>query len=300
MQKRKKISVVMGGVSNEREISLQSGANAVKALESLGLYDVAPVVLDGEDISSIPADTDVAFLALHGGWGENGGIQKALDALKLPYTGPGAEASRLAMDKIATKKVLDSSGVPTAPWCVAEDAAAPALEFPVVVKPPCDGSSVGISKASGMEEYRRAVAEAVKIDGARALVEKFIPGREFTVGILPDFTALPAIEIVTPSSWYGYEEKYLSDKTQYCFQDEVAEPFPGNLQATAKAAYRALGCRGVARVDFRATPAGEVFVLELNTLPGMTSHSLVPKACAKVGISFPDLCKMSVEAAVYG
>lgn len=294
-----KVAVLMGGVSSEREISLQSGKNALEALRSLGIYDVTGVDLTAESLSGMPSGVDVAFLALHGGWGENGGVQSALDALKIPYTGPGADASRIAMDKIATKELLDAARVPTAAWYQIQsgEEAKCSFDYPVVVKPPCDGSSVGISKACNADGFRQAVEEAMKIDGKRVLVEKFIPGREFTVGILPDGRALPVVEIVTPHSWYGWEEKYLSTETRYEFPQL---PWNEKLQHLAVEAYNAAGCRGVVRVDFRVTSRGEAFVLELNTLPGLTSHSLVPKACAKAGISFAQLCRISVETASYG
>ncbi|MCQ2388952.1 MAG: D-alanine--D-alanine ligase [Kiritimatiellae bacterium] len=282
----KKVCVLMGGTSNERAVSLQSGANVVKALEALGKYEVVPVRLDADSVDAVPA-CDAAFLALHGGYGENGGVQAALNARGIPYTGPGAAASKLAMDKIETKKALEKAGVPTAAWAVVADPAAPApLPFPCVVKPPRDGSSVGISKATDEASFRAALAEALKVDGREALVEAYVPGREMTVAVL-NGKAFPVVEICAPGGWYGYKEKYLSDETTYPFPDDAFLP---EMQRLAVAAYDACGCRGVTRVDFRVTDAGEMFVLELNTVPGMTAHSLVPKAAAKTGLDFPALC----------
>lgn len=306
MQLFRKIAVLMGGTSNEREVSLVTGRNVAQGLADAG-FDVAPVVLDSDALPPLPPDVDACYVALHGGWGENGGAQRALDALAIPYTGPGAEASRVAMDKIETKRALDSAGVPTAPWRVVGDADADLAEdalplpLPVVVKAPRDGSSVGVYRVSEFAQWRDAVRRAVAIDreksggAGEALVEAFIPGRETTVGVLGR-TALPVVEIVAPGGWYGYEEKYNSNETRYAFPDD---PFLPEMQRLALAAFNALGCRGVTRVDFRIDPDGRMFVLELNTSPGMTGHSLVPKAAQKAGVEFPELCRRIVEAAAH-
>ena len=303
----KKVAVLMGGTSNERAVSLVSGTNVADALASLHEFEVVPVVLDADNLDALPADVDVCYIALHGGWGENGGVQAALDARGIPYTGPGARASRLAMDKIETKKVLDAAGIPNAPWCVVGDADAACAEadlplpLPVVVKAPRDDSSVGVYVVKSFDQWADAVRNAVRIDrekfggAGEALVEAFIPGREMTAGVL-GHEALPVIEICAPGGWYGYEEKYNSDATRYPFP---TDDFLPEMQRLALAAFDATGCRGVTRVDFRITPEGRMFVLELNTSPGMTGHSLVPKAAAKHGIPFPGLCRRVLEAALH-
>ena len=303
----KKVAVLMGGTSNERAVSLVSGTNVADALASLHEFEVVPVVLDADNLDALPADVDACYIALHGGWGENGGVQAALDARGIPYTGPGARASRLAMDKIETKKVLDAAGIPNAPWCVVGDADAACAEadlplpLPVVVKAPRDGSSVGVYVVKSFDQWADAVRNAVRIDrekfggAGEALVEAFIPGREMTAGVL-GHGALPVIEICAPGGWYGYEEKYNSDATRYPFP---TDDFLPAMQRLALAAFDATGCRGVTRVDFRITPEGRMFVLELNTSPGMTGHSLVPKAAAKHGIPFPGLCRRVLEAALH-
>ena len=293
----KKIAVLMGGTSSEREVSLVSGKNVAEALASLGKYDVVPVVLDADDLSAMPCDVDAAYIALHGGWGENGGAQAALDALKIPYTGPGAMSSRIAMDKIKTKMVLEMKGVPTARWSLAtrDDEKSP-LPLPVVVKPPCDGSSVGISKVSREDEWIPALdaaLAAMKAPG-NVLVEEYIPGRELTVGVI-DGEPLPVIEIVAKDGWYGYDEKDRSDETRDPFLED--EALSAKLRKIAVDAYRAVGCRGVARVDFRVSPLGRCYVLELNTSPGFTSHSLVPKAGMKTGLSFAEVCDRILSSA---
>ncbi len=299
----KKIAVLMGGTSSEREVSLSSGKNVAEALASLGTYEVTPVVLEANDLSALPEGTDAVYIALHGGWGENGGVQAALDARGIPYTGPGAESSRIAMDKVKTKMVLELKGVPTAPWSLAAPGTpASPLPLPVVVKPPCDGSSVGISKVSTPGEWPAALEAAVAAMAApgNALVEEYVPGREMTVGII-DGMALPAIEIVAKGGWYGYEEKYNSNETRYPFLADSDKPsdhaLEAKLQELALAAYRALGCRGVTRVDFRVSPLGRCYVLELNTSPGFTAHSLVPKAGMKTGLTFAGVCDRILRCA---
>ena len=300
----KKVAVLMGGMSNEREVSLISGKNVADALDSLNKYEVVRVRLDAENLDALPADVDACYITLHGGWGENGGVQAALDARGIPYTGPGAAASRTTMDKIATKKVLDAAGVPNAPWAVATPSrplADSPVGYPCVVKAPRDGSSVGVYLVKRPEDFAQAIADAQRIDrekfggAGEALVEAFIPGRETTVGVL-GHEALPVVEICAPGGWYGYEEKYNSDETRYPFP---TDDFLPEMQRLALAAFDATGCRGVTRVDFRVTPEGKMYVLELNTSPGMTGHSLVPKAAAKLGISFPELCDRVLNTATH-
>ena len=310
----KKIAVLMGGTSNEREVSLVSGKNVADALATLGKYDVVPVVLEADDLAGLPEGTDAAYIALHGGWGENGGVQAALDERGIPYTGPGAKASRIAMDKIETKRVLDAAGVPTAAWFAVTPESSKSnnpnnqtiKQFPCVVKAPRDGSSVGVYLVHDDAEYARAVADACRIDAEKfgapgeALVETFVPGREMTVGVI-DGAAIPVVEIVAKGGWYGYEEKYNSNETRYPFLADSAEPadhaLEKKLQELAVAAYAAVGCRGVTRVDFRVTPEGACYVLELNTSPGFTSHSLVPKAGMKTGLTFAEVCDRILKSA---
>ena len=307
----KKIAVLMGGRSSEREVSLQSGKNVAEALASLGKYEVFPVDLTDETLAAMPRDVDAAYIALHGGWGENGGVQAALNALKIPYTGPGVQASQIAMDKVKTKMVLEMKNVPTAKWSIVRlgDCSDCPIPFPVVVKPPKDGSSVGISKCRNGDEYRKGVELAWSVDGNSnnrtikqsnngplALVEEFIPGREFTVAVV-DGEAWPVIEIVAKDGWYGYEEKYNSNETRYPFLEDGE--LSAKMQKIAVDAYRAVGCRGVTRVDFRVSPLGRCYVLELNTSPGFTSHSLVPKAGIHTGLTFAGVCDRILQSADY-
>lgn len=298
----------MGGRSSEREVSLQSGRNVAEALASLGKYEVVPVDVTDDTLAALPRDVDAAYIALHGGWGENGGVQAALDALKIPYTGPGVQASQIAMDKVKTKMVLEMKNVPTAKWSLASpDTEKPPLPLPVVVKPPCDGSSVGISKVSTESDWPKArdlafsaitsSSQVLKIsEPPTVLVEEFIPGREFTVAVV-DGKAWPVIEIVAKDGWYGYEEKYTSNETRYPFLEDGE--LSSKMQKIAVDAYRAVGCRGVTRVDFRVSPLGRCYVLELNTSPGFTAHSLVPKAGIKTGLTFAGVCDRILQSADY-
>lgn len=295
----KKIAVLMGGKSNEREVSLNSGKNVAEALSSLGKYEVIPVVIESDDLTALPKDVDAVYIALHGGWGENGGVQTALNQLKIPYTGPGAMTSRIAMDKIKTKMVLEMKGVPTAAWSLASPGTkASPLPLPVVVKPPSDGSSVGISKVTTQDQWEEALNTALEAQGGKGeiLVEEFIPGREMTVGVI-NGEALPVIEIVAKNGWYGFDEKYKSDETRYPFLEDG--DLAQKLKKTAIDAYNALGCRGVTRIDFRVSPVGRLYVLELNTSPGFTSHSLVPMAGMKTGLTFAEVCDKILSQATY-
>ncbi len=281
----------MGGTSNEREVSLRSGAAVVEGLKEAG-FDVVPIVLETDRIDALPPGVEAVFVALHGGYGENGGVQADLDKLGVPYTGPGAQASRITIDKIATKQILDQAGVPTAPYEVLpRGVEATALPLPVVVKPPRDGSSVGISKVTEPGQWAAALKAARDVDPqGEVLVEAYIPGREWTVGVVGG-EALPVVEIQAPNGWYGFTEKYTKGVTQYVFPDGVEDaPLVAQCQLLALLAFQAVGCRGVSRVDFRVTPEGHPYVLEINTIPGFTATSLLPKAAAQKGLSFSALC----------
>mgnify|MGYP002357724297 CR=1 FL=1 len=244
----------MGGTSSEREVSLKSGAAVVEGLKEAG-FDVVPLVLDEDRIDRLPEGVEAVFLALHGGYGENGGVQADLDKLGVPYTAPGAAASRITIDKIATKRVLEAAGVPTAPYEVLPRGTdATSLPLPVVVKPPRDGSSVGISKVTEPGQWAAALKAAREIDPlGEVLVEAYIPGREWTVGVIGQ-EALPVVEIQAPNGWYGFQEKYTKGVTTYVFPDSVADaPLVAKCQMLALLAFKAVGCRGVSRIDFRVT-----------------------------------------------
>jgi len=316
------VGVWMGGASRERQVSLMSGRAVAEALTSLG-YDVRAMdVRPGDVDADLIRDLDVIFLALHGEWGEDGAVQAELEHLGACYTGSGPAASRLAMDKTAAKDRFSEEGVPTPAFRVVEAGddgplveAFETLGPDLVVKPVAEGSSIDIA----MVETPRDLAEAVRAVWARgepALVERRILGREFTVGVLGRMP-LPTIEIRTPggwydcevalapagfrpakpATWYDYEYKYTSSDTQYVFEHGLDPDVESLLREVALSAHRALGCRDLSRVDLMLTPAGEPEVLEVNTIPGFTSHSLVPKAAARAGLSFGRLCERIVALA---
>jgi len=244
----------------------------------------------------------VAFLALHGRWGEDGGIQAELEALGAAYTFSGPEASGLAMDKVRAKERFVARGIPTPAWRVAEpgreDVLAEAFRSigpRLVVKPVADGSSIGVGMAETPGTLREAVRQ-VWAAGDPALIERRVIGREFTVGILGDAT-LPVIEIRTPGGWYDYHFKYESDRTEYVFDHGLPAAAEQEIVAAALAAHRAISCRDLSRVDIMLDERGEPQVIEINTIPGFTSHSLVPKAAARAGLSFPMLCQRIVAMA---
>ena len=297
-----KIAVLMGGTSSEREVSLRSGAAVAEALKAAGGFEVVPVVLENDSLDALPDDIRLVYIALHGGYGENGGVQADLDRRRIKYTGPGARASRVAMDKAETKRVLLASGIPTAPFeILPRGTNTTTLALPVVVKPPRDGSSVGVSKVTERAQWDEAVktARAADADGD-VMVEQYIPGREMTVSVVGG-KALPVIEIKARGGWYGYTEKYTSGMTEYLFPEAAEDAsLLARVQKIAVQTFQALGLRGVSRVDFRVTPEGEPFVLEVNTVPGCTATSLLPKAAAKAGIPFPQLCAQIAQLATYG
>lgn len=294
--KFRKVAVLMGGVSSEREVSLRSGACIAKGLEEAGC-EVARVTLDAASIDGvIPAGTEAVFIALHGGYGENGGVQRDLDALGLPYTGPGTKASAIAMDKWETKRVFLAEGIPTPRGGLVTPGASAlpeGLAFPVAVKPRADGSSVGLTCPCGEAEWAGAIDKAGKL-GEGVIVEEYIPGKEWTVGIVGD-RPLPVIEIAPKGGVYDYGSKYTKGATEYTPLDDTS--LTRKCQEIAMSAFRAIGARGLSRVDFRVTPDGRCLALEVNTVPGFTETSLVPKAAAKAGMTFEETCATILEMA---
>jgi len=298
-----KVGVLLGGKSAEREVSLRSGAMVLAALRSRGVdahpFDPAEHGLD----AMMDARFDRAFIALHGRFGEDGTVQGVLEWLGVPYTGSGVLASALAMDKLRTKLLWRASGLPTPPYEILPAdgdlrAVAARLGLPLMVKPVCEGSSLGMSKvrvAGGLEE---AYALAVNYDRV-VMAEKFIEGPELTVGILGD-EVLPIIKLETPRDFYDYQAKYVSDDTRYILPCGLPPARERALQALSREAFAALGCRGWGRVDLMLDAAGEPQLLEVNTAPGMTDHSLVPMAARAVGLSYEDLCLRILEAARLG
>jgi len=297
MSGKLKITVMLGGPSAEREVSLRSGAAVAKALRSLG-HEVHE--LDPRNGSwSLPPKTDVVFLALHGTYGEDGTVQQRLDELGAIYTGCDAESSRIAFDKVLTKKRCLEAKVPTAKFLVVNSKTAPwpkNWQPPLVVKPVRQGSSVGLQFVEQVEDWQNALAEVLKFD-SEVLVEEKIVGRETTVGILGG-EPLPVVEVRPKTGGYDYKNKYTAGRTEYFCPAEFDSVMTKRIQAAALGAFKAVGGRDYARVDVMVRASGEPMVLEVNTLPGMTETSLLPKAAAAAGLNYAQLCQRMVDLAL--
>lgn len=287
------VAVLKGGFSAERQVSLESGAAIASGLRKAG-YTVTEIDVTSPDFT-VPTGIEAVFIALHGTFGEDGGAQARLTEMGIPYVGAGVEASRIAFDKILTEDCLRKAGVPVPASEVLCRGDEPSMQPPVAVKPPRQGSSVGCSLVFSEDEWPLALADAWQYDD-EILVQRFIPGREFTVGVV-DGQVLPIVEIVTAAGWYDYTAKYKVDTTRYVVPAELDEKTTARMQSIAMKTFEALGARGFGRVDFRMTPEGEQYVLELNTIPGFTSHSLLPKAAAAAGIGFSELCDRIMKTA---
>jgi len=353
----RKVAVLKGGVSSEREVSLRSGAAVAQGLRDGG-HEVVEVDIVSREFS-IPEGVEAVFIALHGEFGEDGEIQQALVGMGLPFTGSGAESSRVSFDKVLTRERLAANGIPIPRGEVLKDSSDRTIPFPLVVKPPCEGSSVGIHIVSSEAGWEVAFADAVRFSG-EALVEEYIPGRELTVGVVglgisnveyrtknfeggqdgevfgrertqgtqknkeqagvrgqesgdreparhvsrvghgnvaslgsagcAGLQVLPVVEIEPVAEWYDYEAKYVTGETQYTVPAELEAEAAAELRSIALKTFECLGAEGFGRVDFRLSPEGKPYVLELNTIPGFTATSLLPKAAESAGIGFSELC----------
>ncbi|NOY45377.1 MAG: D-alanine--D-alanine ligase [Deltaproteobacteria bacterium] len=293
-----RVAVLLGGRSNEREVSLRTGRAVAEALRRKG-HDVTEVDAVGDWVGRLLSlRPEAVFVALHGRWGEDGTVQGLLEMLDIPYTGSGVLASALAMDKVASKRVFEACGIPTPPWQVlppGQGAEAVEVLTPLVAKPPRGGSTLGVGVARTPGEVPAALDVARGCEDT-VLIEGFIEGRELTVGILDDLD-LPVVEIVPDSGFYDYEAKYTAGRTRYLCPAPLAEVEASRSVEVARAAYAVLGCSGAARVDLRLDPQGNPWVLEVNTIPGMTPTSLLPKAAAAAGIGFDDLVERMLSGA---
>ena len=288
----RKIAVLMGGPGSEREVSLATGRGVVKALRSLGA-EVVDIDVRDENFQ-LPDDIDLAFIAIHGTFGEDGQIQKILERRGIAYTGDDVSASEVAWDKVRTKEKFQEHGVTTPPWEVIHAGQKPTIPVPIVVKPAKEGSTVGIVIVKNQDELGPAIAEASKYD-RELLVEKFVSGRELTIGILGDL-ALPIIEIIPKGGFYDFNNKYPFLNPQagggakhVCPANLDAEK-TNEVQQLALHAFRAAGLQVYGRVDVILSDNGPATVLEVNTIPGMTEASLLPEAAAAAGIGYTDLC----------
>lgn len=304
-----KVAVLMGGSSAEREVSLMSGRGVLDALRAQGV-DASAFDPAHTDLVELKAERFTrAFIALHGRHGEDGTVQGALELLGIPYTGSGVMASAVAIDKVMTKRVWAAEGLPTPRWVLLPPGDVPRerlravpdeLGLPLIVKPSREGSSIGITKVLGHAQLQDAVQLAARYD-AEVLCEEYIDGVELTCAVLgrgADARALPVIRIDAPDGNYDYEHKYFSDDTGYRCPSGLPPAVEAEVQRLTLAAYRSLGCRGWGRADLMQRAAnGRLFLLELNTSPGMTGHSLVPMAARAAGIGYEELCLRLLEQA---
>jgi D-alanine-D-alanine ligase len=304
-----KVAVLMGGSSAERAVSLMSGGGVLAALQSQGVdaYSFDPA---GRDIGDLKREGFArVFIALHGRHGEDGTVQGALELLGLPYTGSGVMASSIAMDKVTTKRLWQSEGLPTPRWIWlspqhqsrADVVAVPdQLGLPLIVKPPREGSSIGITKVAGYSQMQDAVKLAAQYD-ADVLCEEFITGIELTCPVLGQGAgarALPVVRIDAPEGKYDFQNKYYTDVVKYGIPSGLSAPEEAEVQRLTLAAYRSLGCRSWGRADLMLrTSDRKLFLLEMNTSPGMTSHSLVPMSARAAGISYEALCLQLIQHA---
>ena len=293
-----KVAVLLGGSSSEREVSLMSGHGVLQALQAQGV-DAHPFDPAQRDLGALKSEGfDRCFIALHGRYGEDGTVQGALELLRIPYTGSGVMASSVAMDKVMTKRIWRFEGLPTPDWhlvaSVADTLAAfDVLGTPMIVKPAREGSTIGLTKVTAREQCAQAYALAARYD-PEVLCEQFIDGEETTCPVLgsgPSAKALPVIRIEAPDGNYDYQNKYFTDTTQYHCPSGLSVDEEHAIQHMAEKAFRTLGCRGWARADVMIRKSDrQPFLLEINTSPGMTGHSLVPMAARAQGISYERLC----------
>ncbi|MGQ0666129.1 MAG: D-alanine--D-alanine ligase family protein [Nitrospiraceae bacterium] len=305
-----RIGVLMGGQSSERDVSLRTGQAVYQSLIRRGYDAVAIDVTDHlyEDLKA--RKVAVAFLSLHGPGGEDGTIQGFLDTIGMPYTGSGVRASAVGMHKVTTKTVLAAHDIPVPAGTVVARGMTPSLatllkaaklKLPVVVKPACQGSTIGVTIVHQAKQWRGALALAHQYD-ADAMVEAYIPGHEVTVAILGRAvgvpTGLPAVEIVAPDGFYDFTAKYQKGMTRYLCPAPLPAKMLGQIGELGRRAYQVLGCEGAARVDFRVTSQGRPYVLEINTVPGMTETSLLPMAAAQAGIDYDSLVEWILQSAL--
>lgn len=293
----KLVGVLFGGTSAERDVSLQSGKAILDALVSRG-YNVLAIDPADENYLSALKQIDVAFIALHGPGGEDGTTQALLEELSIPYTGSRVSASATAMDKLATKKVWEQAGLPTPPYVELSDKSQIenlSLQYPMFVKPATEGSSIGMARVTDAQELAEAFDVAKPYNG-HVLVEQGVKGAEFTVAVIGGVAYAP-IRLETNHKFYDYEAKYIANDTRYICPCLLENEKEIELRRLSEKAFAEIGCEGWGRVDVMQDEAGNFFLLEINTVPGMTSHSLVPMAAKAEGMSFADLVEKILEGA---
>ncbi|MDR2428517.1 MAG: D-alanine--D-alanine ligase [Candidatus Margulisbacteria bacterium] len=299
--KDKLIGVLMGGVSSEREISLRSGRNVSAALVSKG-YKIREIDIVSQDCREQLRGLDVAYNALHGVFGEDGGVQKILEELQIPYTGSGISASQNCMHKVKTKRILEKNGLPTPRYQTVADLSEVNFSAPCVVKAVAEGSSLGVSIVKNQDELLQVAAKILSVY-KEIFIEEFIAGAEVTVGVLPldgALTALPILELRPKNEFYDFEAKYTPGGTEFVLPADLTPEVAARTQELARQAYRALNCAGAARVDFVVRDRQAPHILELNTSPGLTDQSDLPAEARAQGIDFPDLVEMILLSAAVG
>jgi D-alanine-D-alanine ligase len=295
-----RVGVLAGGSSSERDISLKSGLAVLAAIQKAGITAVF-LDVNEDNFSDVIRNSgiDIAFIALHGKFGEDGTVQNLLEGMGIPYTGSGPESSRLALDKLASKEIFRENGLLVPEYRMVrpgEDLSGNSFWMPCVVKPRFEGSSIGLSVVRSREHLGRAVQKAFAYSDD-VMIENFIPGREITVGVL-DGRALPVIEIVSDSGIYDFDAKYTSKATRYITPAVITETEMKKAMEAGLKAHEAIGCRGFSRVDMRLADNGEFYVLEVNTIPGLTERSLLPMAARADGLDFQGLCVKMLTAAL--
>lgn len=302
-QRFSRVGVLKGGISSERGVSLESGAAIAKGLRGGG-YGVVEIDVESKDFQ-IPEGIEAVFVALHGCFGEDGEIQQLLAEMGMPFTGSGAESSRVSFDKVLTRARLEANGVPVAKGEVIHSASERTIPVPLVVKPPREGSSVGCHLVFEEAEFNAAFDDASRFSDD-VLIEEYVPGRELTVGIVESplrkaseakWQVMPVVEIKPKAKWFSYKAKYESKDTDYSCPAELESGLAAKLQSIALDTFGGLGAEGFGRVDFRLSPQNEPYVLELNAIPGFTATSLLPKAAKAAGIGFSELCCRIMELA---
>ncbi len=300
MQPVGRVGVLLGGTSSERDVSIRSGKAVAQALRGLG-YDVVEIGEQGDIHDTLLRSLiDVAFVALHGRYGEDGQVQTLLESLRIPYTGSGPDASSLAFDKVRTKDICRASGLSIPEYEVVRrsdraNGFSTRLPYPVAVKPACEGSSIGFARVDGPDGLEAAVRAALELDET-VLVERFISGTEVTAGVVCE-QPVPLVEVVPKGGSYDYEHKYTPGMTQYLVPARLPAEVTLRIQQMALQVHKTLGCRDLSRTDFIVTPAGVPYMLEINAIPGFTSTSLLPKAASAAGMDFATLCERILLAA---
>lgn len=301
--KNKKVAVLMGGLSGEREVSLRSGRAVAEGLRRKG-YDIVEIDVDSSLPEKLRAEkAEVAFIVLHGKYGEDGVVQGCLEMMQIPYTGSGLLSSAISMDKILCKRMLQERGFLTPAFSYFDKNYSSvqnflenfSISYPVIVKPSREGSTLGITIVKNRSELEKSISSALEFD-SRILVEEFIQGREVTAGIL-NGEPLPIIEVVPKSGFYDFHSKYTKGATEYLVPAPLSAALTKEIQTITSEIYQELGCEGVARADYMIDSSERIFFLEINTIPGMTETSLIPKAAAEQKISFEDLVEKILDSA---